>query len=338
MKNTIINTIDGLENNGTIQRNLIISVLILAILIFSFTSIFIGVSDISIRDFGQWNESEILVLVVSRLPRLAAILLAGIGMSVAGLIMQQITLNKFVSPTTMGTLDATKLGILLSLIIFPNVNVITKSILAFIIALLASFIFLKISAKIKYRSLIFVPLIGIVFGNIINAMATYIAFKYNVVQNMEGWLIGDFSYIIQGNYEIMYLAFPVVIISYLFANKFTIVGLGKDTASSLGINHKGIVFLGITLVSIISTLVIITVGVIPFLGLIIPNIVSLFFGDNLKRTLPYTALSGALFLLIADMISRVLLFPYEIPIGLTVSILGGIIFMFLIFKKVKYVS
>ncbi len=311
--------------------------LLFALIILAFFSVFIGVRDISLSDIHQLNEDDILVIAVSRVPRLISILIAGFGMSVSGLIVQQIALNKFVSPTTMGTLDATKLGILLSIIIFPSASMFTKMGFSFTIALLASIIFLKTASQIKYRSLIFVPLIGIVFGNIISAIATYFAYKYNIVQNMEGWLIGDFSYIIKGNYEILYLAIPVVIISYIYANKFTIVGLGEDTAKSLGLNHKQIVYLGLLLISITATVVVLTAGVIPFLGLIIPNIVSLLFGDNLKKTLPYTALLGAIFLLICDMISRVVIYPYEIPIGLTVSIIGGIMFLILVLKKVKYV-
>lgn len=311
--------------------------IILALLILAFVSIFIGVRNISLRDIGHLDDDDTLVIVVSRIPRLVSILIAGIGMSVSGLIVQQISLNKFVSPTTMGTLDATKMGILLSMILFPAGGMITKMVFSFSIAMLASVIFLKIAAQIKYRSLIFVPLIGIVFGNIIAAIATFFAYKYNVVQNMEGWLIGDFSYIIKGNYEILYLAIPVVIISYLYAHKFTIVGLGEDTAKSLGLNHKQIVYLGLFLVSITATVVVLTAGVIPFLGLIVPNIVSILFGDNLKKTLPYTALIGAIFLLICDMVSRTIAFPYEVPIGLTVSIIGGIVFLALVLKKVKYV-
>ena len=115
------------------------------------------------------------------------------------------------------------------------------------------------------------------------------------------------------------------------------MGLGEDAAKSLGLNHKQIVYLGLFLISITATVVVLTAGVIPFLGLIVPNVVSLMFGDNLKKTLPYTALLGAIFLLICDMISRLVAFPYEVPIGLTVSILGGIIFLVLVLRKVKYV-
>ncbi|MGO1595822.1 MAG: ABC transporter permease [Sphingobacterium sp.] len=320
-------------NNSVVLRG----VLVLALIILAFFSVFIGVRDISIADIHELNDDDVLVMIVSRIPRLVSILIAGVGMSISGLIVQQIALNKFVSPTTMGTLDATKLGILLSMILFPAAGIYMKFAFAFSISAIASIIFLRMASKVKYRSLIFIPLVGIVFGNIISAIATFFAYRYNIVQNMEGWLIGDFSYIVKGNYEILYLAIPVVIISYLYANKFTIVGLGEDAAKSLGLNHTQIVYLGLFLISITATVVVLTAGVIPFLGLIVPNVVSLMFGDNLKKTLPYTALMGAIFLLICDMISRVVIFPYEIPIGLTVSILGGVIFLILVLRKVKYV-
>lgn len=312
-------------------------VLILILIIVSFISVFVGVKDISIFDIHRLTQDEMLVILVSRLPRMISVLIAGIGMSICGLIVQQISMNKFVSPTTMGTLDACKMGILFSMILFPGGGMMYKMILSFGIALLASVIFLKISSKIKMRNIIFIPLVGIVFGNILNAISTFFAYKSNLVQNMEGWLIGDFSSIIKGNYEILYLGVPIVILSYLYANKFTIVGLGEDTASSLGLNHKRITYLGLVFVSITSTVVVLTAGVITFLGLIIPNIVSLMFGDNLKKTVSYTALIGAIFLMICDIISRLLIAPYEIPIGLTVSIIGGMIFLILIFKRAKNV-
>lgn len=319
------------------RRNYLVYISLLSsIAVLAFFSVFIGVSDISLSDLHRLNEDEILVIAVSRIPRLAAILIAGTGMSVSGLIVQQIALNRFVSPTTMGTLDATKLGILMTMLVFPASGILTKMTVSFVIAMLASIIFLKIASRIKYRSLVFVPLVGIVFGNIIGATATFFAFRYNVVQNMEAWLIGDFSYILKGNYEILYLAVPVVIISYLYANRFTIAGLGEDTAKSLGLNHRNVVYLGLTLTCVTSTVVVLTAGVIPFLGLIVPNIVSMVFGDNLKKTLPYTALTGSIFLLICDMVSRTIVYPYEIPIGLTVSIIGGIIFLSLVLKKVRY--
>lgn len=90
--------------------------------------------------------------------------------------------------------------------------------------------------------------------------------------------------------------------------------------------------LGLVLVALISTTVVLTVGVIPFLGLIIPNIISLFKGDNLAKTLPHTALLGMSFLLFCDILGRVLIFPYEIPISMTVGVIGSAIFLFMLFR------
>ncbi|WP_430615646.1 ABC transporter permease [Flavobacterium sp. JP2137] len=311
--------------------------LLLCLVLLSLISLFVGVKEITFSDIYHLNDEEVLVFVVSRIPRLISILIAGVGMSICGLIMQQISMNKFVSPTTAGTLDATKMGILFSLILFPAGGMMTKMLFSFSIALLASLLFLRITDTVKYKSLIFIPLIGIVFGNILNAISTFFAFKFGVIQNMEGWMIGDFSSIIKGNYEILYIGIPIVILCYFYANKFTIIGLGEDTAKNLGLDHKKITYIGLIFVAITSSVVVLTAGVIPFLGLIIPNIVSMIFGDNLKKTLPYTALMGAGFLLVCDIISRLVIFPYEIPIGLTVSIIGGVIFLAMLLKKTKHV-
>jgi len=222
------------------------------------------------------------------------------------------------------------------MILFPNGGIAVKTLLSFIIALTASIVFIRLASKIQVRNVIFIPLIGIVFGNILSAIATFFAFRYNLVQNMDGWMMGDFSSILKGNYEILYLGVFVVILCYLYANKFTIVGLGEDAATSLGLNAKRIMYLGLVFVSITSTVVVLTAGVIPFLGLIVPNIVSMIFGDNLRKTISYTALFGAVFLLVCDLISRTLIAPYEVPIGLTVSVVGGIVFLYLILKKTKH--
>lgn len=310
--------------------------LVLLILLLGTISLCSGIKDISVQNFYRLNEDDRLVLVVSRIPRLLAVVIAGIGMSVSGMIAQQIVLNRFVSPTTMGTLDATKLGILASLIIFPAAGVLTKVLIAFLFAMVLSMVFLKIVSKFRFQSLVLVPLVGLVFGNVISAVATFFAFRYGIVQNMEGWLMGDFSYIIQGNYEVLYLAIPAVVLSYLFAARFTIAGLGRDSVKSLGLSYRQIVGLGLSLIAVTSTVVVLTAGVIPFLGLIVPNMVSLLLGDNLKKTLPCTALAGAAFLLFCDILSRKLIYPYELPIGLVVSIIGGSIFLAMIFKRRKY--
>ena len=299
-------------------------------------SLMVGAKNLDWTNLQSLINSGKPVFLISRIPRTIALILAGVGLSVSGLIMQQISLNKFVSPTTAGTLDAAKLGILISLIMLPGMSDFYKMGFAFLFTVLASLVFMQMLQRIKHRSLIYIPLLGIMFGNVLSAIGTFFGYKYDIVQNMSTWLIGDFSKVLQGNYELIYISLPLVVITYLYANKLTALGLGEEMAKNLGINYHSMVFIGLVCVSLTVSAITITAGVIPFLGLIVPNIVSLYVGDNLKKSLPYTAILGAILLLVCDIISRLIIYPYEVPIGLTISIIGGICFLIFISKKIRY--
>lgn len=299
-------------------------------------SLFVGVSRITPMDLLNINSEEMEVFLISRVPRLVAILLAGAGMSIAGLIMQQLSRNKFVSPTTAGTLDATRLGILVSMLLFTNATMVEKMLVAFLFALAGTFLFMQILDRIKFKDAIFIPLIGMMFGNILSSVTTFFAYRADVIQNMSAWLQGDFSLMMKGRYELLYISIPVLILAYLYANKFTVAGMGEDFSKNLGLSYKRVVNLGLVLVALITATVVLTVGMIPFLGLIIPNIVSLFNGDHLRKTLPHTALLGASFLLMADILGRVIIFPYEISISLMVGVLGSGIFLYLLWRGRKH--
>lgn len=310
--------------------------LLTATVVLSIVSLFIGVVDIKPSDLLDFESEETRLFFISRIPRLVAILLAGAGMSIAGLIMQSLSRNKFVSPTTAGTLDATKLGVLISMMFFANVTYFQKISFAFIFALAGTLLFMQILNRIKFKDAIFIPLIGLMFGNILSSITTFFAYKADIIQNISAWLQGDFSLMMKGRYELLYISVPVLILAYIYANRFTVAGMGEDFAKNLGLSYKFIVNLGLVLVALISTTVVLTVGVIPFLGLIIPNIISLFKGDNLAKTLPHTALLGMSFLLFCDIIGRVLIFPYEIPISMTVGVIGSAIFLIMLFRGKAY--
>lgn len=310
--------------------------LLTATVVLSIVSLFIGVVDIKPSDLLDFDSEETRLFFISRIPRLVAILLAGAGMSIAGLIMQSLSRNKFVSPTTAGTLDATKLGVLISMMFFTNVTYFQKISFAFIFALAGTLLFMQILNRIKFKDAIFIPLIGLMFGNILSSITTFFAYKADIIQNISAWLQGDFSLMMKGRYELLYISVPVLILAYIYASRFTVAGMGEDFAKNLGLSYKFVVNLGLVLVALISTTVVLTVGVIPFLGLIIPNIVSLFKGDNLAKTLPHTALLGMSFLLLCDIIGRVLIFPYEIPISMTVGVIGSAIFLIMLFRGKAY--
>ncbi|HEF1257640.1 TPA: ABC transporter permease [Campylobacter coli] len=313
-----------------------LNILLILLVIFGIISLFIGVIRINLDDIFSLSTTQLEIILLTRIPRLIAILLTGMSLSICGLIMQQLTQNKFVSPTTAGTMDCAKLGILISLIFFAGASFFTQALIASIFALLGSFIFIQILRKIKLKDVIFVPLIGLMFGGIINAITTFFAYALNYIQNIQGWLQGSMANVMQGNYELLYISLPLFILAYFLAHKITIAGMGEDLALNLGVSYNTILFSGLIIVSIITSVVIVSVGVIPFLGLIIPNLVAIYRGDNLKKNLIYIALCGALFLLVCDIISRLVIFPFEMPLSITTGVLGSLIFIFLLLKRKTY--
>ncbi|WP_042142322.1 ABC transporter permease [Paucisalibacillus sp. EB02] len=310
--------------------------LIILGIVLSIISLFIGAIDISISDLLDFESDKLQIFLVSRVPRLLAIILAGAGMSIAGLIMQSLSRNKFVSPTTAGTLDAAKLGIMISMLFLTNVTYTQQIIFSFAFALAGTFIFMQILDRIKFKDVIFVPLIGIMYGNILSSITTFLGYEADLLQNISSWLMGSFTLIIAGRYELLYVSVPAIILAYLYANKFTVAGMGEDFAKNLGLSYKFVLNIGLVLVAIIATSVVLTVGVIPFLGLIVPNIVSLYMGDNLRKTIPHTMALGAVFLLICDIIGRVIIHPYEIPVNVTVAVIGSAIFLVMLFRGRAY--
>lgn len=302
----------------------------------SLCSLFVGVETLSVFDLPALTGEQLDLLLISRLPRTVSIIIAGAGMSICGLIMQQITRNRFVSPTTAGTLDSARLGVLVALMVFPAAGTLTKMTIAFLFALAGTFLFIQLLNRIRFRETVFVPLVGLMFGNIIGSITTFFAYKNNLVQNVNSWLQGDFSAVLRGRYELLYVTVPLMLVAYLYANRFTAAGMGESFTINLGINYRLIMTVGLTLSALMTASVLLTVGAIPFLGLIVPNMVSIYSGDNLRHTLPVTAVFGAAFVLACDLAGRLIIFPYEISISLMVGVIGSAIFLYLLFRRDRY--
>lgn len=274
-----------------------------------------------------------LTLTASRMPRMMALVLTGVGLSVCGVILQHIVRNKFVEPATSGGLDAAKLGILVGLTTMPESGSAVRMLFALVFCFAASLIFVAIVRRIRFKNTILVPVIGLMYGGVLSAVAEFYAYRHNILQSMQGWLLGDFSRIVEGKYEIIYLILPIVGLAYLYAYRFTVLGMGEGMAMSLGLNYPVTVALGLILVAVTVSVTVITVGAIPFVGLVIPNLIALHCGDHLGRTLPVVALSGASLLLACDILGRLLIYPFEVPIGLTAGGVGGVLFLLLIFRR-----
>lgn len=309
--------------------------LIIGIIVLSLISLFIGTSTITPMDIINGDLDKMKIVFISRIPRVISVIIAGMGLSISGLIMQQITRNKFTSPTTAGTMDSAKMGVLFSMLFMPSAGVLGKALFAFIFALIGSLIFLTILSKIKVKNVIFVPLVGMMFGSIVNSITAFISYSLDLNQTLNAWFQGTFSTAIKGRYELLYFCIPSIILAFIYANKFTIAGMGKSFSTNLGLNHERIVNIGMILVSSISGLTLVMVGNIPFIGLIVPNLISIMKGDNLKNSLVETCLFGAIFVLACDLIGRVIIAPYEVAIGLTVGVIGSVLFLYLVLRRNK---
>ena len=291
--------------------------------------------DADLASLMQGDPEVIRLFLISRIPRLLAILCTGIGMSTAGLIMQQLCMNKFVSPTTGATISSAQLGILLALVFLPESTLLGRAVFAFVAAILGTWIFVWFVQKIRFKDVVLVPLVGIMFGNVIGGITSFIAYQYEMNQALSTWLVGHFSMVLRGRYEIVYLTVPLVVLAFVFANHFNIVGIGKEFSQNLGVPYNLVLFMGLTIAAMITASVVVVVGSISYIGLIVPNIVTMFKGDKIRGTLADTALFGALFVIVCDMISRVVIAPYELPIELIVGILGSILFVGLLLYRLK---
>lgn len=298
-------------------------------------SLMLGSKQTSLIALFNFSNDAWLTLTASRIPRLIALVLTGVGLSVSGVILQHIVRNKFVEPATSGGLDAAKLGILVSLTMLPNASTSSKMIFALVFCFAASLLFILIISRIKFKSAVLIPVLGLMYGSVLSSIAEFYAYRHNILQSMQGWLLGDFSRVVQGHYELIYMILPIIVLAYAYAHRFTVLGMGEDMAASLGLGYAATAALGLMLVSVTVAASVITIGAIPFVGLVIPNLVALKYGENLSRTLPIVALGGACLLLICDIFGRLVIYPFEVPIGLTAGGVGGVIFLVLIMRGVR---
>ncbi len=304
----------------------------LLLVVLACASLLVGVANVSLSQILAGDSHSLNILLVSRLPRLLAIVLAGAGLSIAGLIMQQIVQNRFAAPSTTGTVDWAMFGYIVALILFADMSSWVHLVTIFAFSVIGTVIFVRFLQRLKFKNTVLVPLIGIMYGNVVSSMTTFIAYKYDLVQTLGSWTVANFASVLRGNYEFLYLALPVSVLAYAYANRFSAASVGESFAKNIGLNYQRIVLVGVILVAVLSSSVVMIVGMIPFLGLIVPNLVSLFIGDNMRRNLPWTAYAGVILVLTCDILYCLIIFPYEIPISMIISILGGSIFIYLVLR------
>jgi len=305
-----------------------------AVIVLALISLLIGASDLSPAALFSPQEGEraAQILVISRIPRTVALILAGMAMAVAGLIMQMLTQNRFVEPSTAGTVESASLGLLTVTLFAPDFPVIGKMLVAAAFALAGTTLFLRILRLVPLRSALTVPLVGIMLGGIVSAVTTFFAYRFDLMQSLNAWTTGDCSGVLRGRCELLWVAFALTGLAYLAADRLTLAGMGQDFATNLGLRYRSIVSLGLIIVSMVTATIVVTVGMMPFLGLIVPNVASMMIGDNMRRSLPWVAVLGAGLVLACDVVGRVVYYPYEVPIGTIMGIVGSALFLVLLLK------
>lgn len=291
-------------------------------------SLFTGVYDLSRTDGFD-------MFWITRVPRTVALMLTGAAMAMAGLVMQLITQNRLVEPTTTGTLEWAGLGLLTVYLLVPAPSLMMRMTGAIVFSFIGTMVFFWFLRSVKLRSSLIVPIIGLMLGAVISAISTFLGLFFRASQAIEGWFVGSFASVQIGRYEYLWVIIVVTVLIFLLANRLTLAGLGEDIATSLGVNYNQLMMMATGLIALSVGVVATVIGNLPFLGLIVPNLVSMFRGDDLRSNLPWVCLVGMGAILVSDLISRTIIMPFELPVSLILGTVGAIIFIMILMRQRK---
>lgn len=291
-------------------------------------SLFTGVYDLSRADGFD-------MFWITRVPRTVALMLTGAAMAMAGLVMQLITQNRLVEPTTTGTLEWAGLGLLTVYLLVPAPSLMMRMTGAIVFSFIGTMVFFWFLRSVKLRSSLIVPIIGLMLGAVISAISTFLGLFFRASQAIEGWFVGSFASVQIGRYEYLWVIIVVTVLIFLLANRLTLAGLGEDIATSLGVNYNQLMMMATGLIALSVGVVATVIGNLPFLGLIVPNLVSMFRGDDLRSNLPWVCLVGMGAILVSDLISRTIIMPFELPVSLILGTVGAVVFIMILMRQRK---
>ncbi|MGO3321216.1 MAG: ABC transporter permease [Microbacterium gubbeenense] len=297
-------------------------------------SLFIGASsEVTVSGVATGDDGALFLLAASRIPRTVALLLSGAALGIAGLIMQMLVRHPSGEPATPGVTEFASHGLQTALVQGPGMAIQPRRAFVSVFALFGTWVFLRIIRFVPVRTLVLVPLVGIMLGGVVGAVTTFFAYRLDLLQALGQWMQGSFATVMRGRYEFLWIAALMMIIAWIAADRFSVIGLGEEFATNLGLNYRRVVAVGMVIVAVITACVLVTAGVLPFLGLVVPNIVSLMIGDNVRRSIPWVAGLGAVFVVACDIVARVVRFPYEMPLSVVVGIVGAGLFLWLLLRR-----
>lgn len=296
-------------------------------------SLTVGAADIRVTDAFR-DPQAMLVLLESRLPRTLSVVLTGAALSVAGVLIQALVRNRFVGPDTSGTAEGAALGLLAITILWPTSPLWLRMIAASLSAMVTTALFLAVIRRLPVREVMLVPIAGLVLSGVLGSVVTFIGWQTDLMQYVGTWLFsGEFSGVISGRYELLWIAGAAAGLAWFSADRFAVLGLGDQVATGLGLSTAAVMRLGLAVVSVVTAMVVTTVGMIPFVGLVVPNLVARIMGDNVRASLPVVALAGAVLVLGCDLAGRLVIHPYEVPAGTILGVLGAVLFLWLLHRR-----
>jgi len=338
------------------RRNTVIMLAMLAAVIAAgIVCLFVGSSDMTISQaldalLGGGNDAQSRIIWKIRMPRVLAAIVAGAGLSVAGLIMQTTLNNAMASPSTLGVSNAAVFGANLSIIVFAGgflstgnnlqsfdvgANPYATSVLAFVFST-ASILLILGLCTVRSFSPNVVVLSGIAIGSVWTAATTILQFYATDVGLSAAviWSFGDLGRATYRTILIMLAAVWVGLFYFrLMAWKYNALLSGEATAKTMGVNVEMLRFVSLLLASVITAACVSFLGIIGFVGVICPHITKKLLGQDHRVTVPVSCLMGSLLLLLADTLSRSLGSGSALPVGAITSLLGAPFFIAIIFSR-----
>ena len=267
------------------------------------------------------------IFLAVRVPRTIALVLSGAAMSMSGLVMQLVTQNRFAEPSTTGTTEWAGLGLLVIMIVWPGAPILVRMTCAIVFAFVGTMVFFALLRRVSLRSSLLVPIMGMMLGAVVSAISTFLALETNTLQSVSVWFQGSFTSVYEGQYEVLWIVAVVVAIVFIMADRLTAV--------SLGVNYHRMVLIATALVAVATGVVTVVVGSLPFLGLIVPNLVSMTMGDNLRTNLPWVCLAGIALVTVTDLLARTIISPFEMPVSVILGVLGAFVFIALVLRQAR---
>lgn len=315
-----------------------IIIIVIALIISLILSLIFGGVNIKLKDavlglFTNDGSKYEIIMKHIRLPRAIGAIIAGVGLSVSGLILQNVTNNSLASPNIIGVNSGAGLFVIILLTFLPGTTYIMP-IVSFVGAFLTTILIIGISSKTG-SSKITIILSGMIITTLLNAIISLISLVDNdVLVSYNYFSIGGLSGLTIDKLIMPLVLIILVLICSLFITKdLDVLSLGDEVATSLGVNVRRTRFIALAIASLSAACVVCFAGLLGFVGLIVPHISRKIIGNNTKKSLIVSSLIGSVLVLLADLLGRIIIAPSEIPVGIIMALIGAPFFLIILLKE-----